>query len=435
MIIYVTFEDENDKILSAYKFCEELNLSKVKALVCEPLLLNELVQTADTVICFSNKKMSILDQLECQILYNDGKSNLEIKHGCDMEKLIQHLSLTKPHKFVKSPKVSLSIQEVLLNCLEFHSIASKKLILAMLEHTSDENQKNYLKELATPQSSRYTEEVSRGLSFMDLLWRCPSCKPPLSAIYDLLPPLAPRCYSICSSPIPSSCQLQFVFNLITRRIDSIDNFPHIMGHVTGRIFSKSKASSCFGVLACMRKSTTNLNLSIPSVHKRILMICSGTGIAPFMSFIRTHSEEKPVLHLLYGCRNPSNLLFCSEMKKSLTNGLLQKATICFSRYSCSDEELKRLIPCHLEINAQYVQDCMLLCKEEYLSFLLAEDSCVMVCGDAKGMGKDIRNAVMKMLTDHFRGTEANSDQDSEKLAKEFFKNMQSKKHYIEEIWS
>jgi ferredoxin-NADP reductase len=52
------------------------------------------------------------------------------------------------------------------------------------------------------------------------------------------------------------------------------------------------------------------------LDKRIVMICTGTGIAPFRSMILDVLQKKrpfQQLHLIFGCRNASDLLYRAEL--------------------------------------------------------------------------------------------------------------------------
>lgn len=54
------------------------------------------------------------------------------------------------------------------------------------------------------------------------------------------------------------------------------------------------------------------------LDKDFIMICTGTGIAPFRSmahYINTHKITVKGLHLIYGCRTKADLLYADEMKE------------------------------------------------------------------------------------------------------------------------
>lgn len=51
-------------------------------------------------------------------------------------------------------------------------------------------------------------------SLLDLLRRYPSCQPPLAPLLDALPPLAPRLYSISSSPLQHGTSAHVAFSVV-----------------------------------------------------------------------------------------------------------------------------------------------------------------------------------------------------------------------------
>lgn len=79
----------------------------------------------------------------------------------------------------------------------------KSLLRLLAEHCSEAGDKQALLQLCSSGGRQtYSSQIKDGQpSLLDLFHQYPSCKPPLDALLDALPPLAPRMYSISSSPL------------------------------------------------------------------------------------------------------------------------------------------------------------------------------------------------------------------------------------------
>ena len=100
-----------------------------------------------------------------------------------------------------NPCLTLSGQATIIN--NKSPDCRKSLLRVLAEHCLDAKDKQELLHLSSRGGRQdYSSLISPvSPTLLDLLHRYPSCKPPLPALLDALPPLPPRLYSISSSPL------------------------------------------------------------------------------------------------------------------------------------------------------------------------------------------------------------------------------------------
>ena len=101
---------------------------------------------------------------------------------------------------------------ILGSCVELQAAATRADIDVLADHTDDPAQQAELRALTGDDEesrARYRTTVHEpGLSVLDLLERYPACRLPFPVFLDLLPALAPRYYSISSSPLVEPAVMQ-----------------------------------------------------------------------------------------------------------------------------------------------------------------------------------------------------------------------------------
>jgi cytochrome P450/NADPH-cytochrome P450 reductase len=152
----------------------------------------------------------------------------------------------------------------------------------------------------------------------------------------------------------------------------------------------------------------------------MIMICAGTGLAPFRGFLQERKQSKAAQGqvgksiLFFGCRRPEHdYIYQDELRQLKSEGVLTDAFVAFSRKVPTKKE--------------YVQDKLLEQKE--LVWELIKDSnpkkCVVyVCGSARGMAKDVRDTFEKIAQDYL----------PEQIAQRFVAALQEKGAYLEDVW-
>eukprot|EP00551_Chaetoceros_affinis_P008357 CAMPEP_0203670684 /NCGR_PEP_ID=MMETSP0090-20130426/6683_1 /ASSEMBLY_ACC=CAM_ASM_001088 /TAXON_ID=426623 /ORGANISM="Chaetoceros affinis, Strain CCMP159" /LENGTH=1567 /DNA_ID=CAMNT_0050535593 /DNA_START=14 /DNA_END=4717 /DNA_ORIENTATION=+ len=189
----------------------------------------------------------------------------------------------------------------------------------------------------------------------------------LADILVLMPRLSPRYYSISSSMKSSHSSFSLTVGVI--------NFQAKNGEKIQGVCSKYLANLKPGDKA---KVAIKSSAFRPPTGKAapIVMVCTGTGIAPMMGFLRERSKgwyngsNKNVgeCHLFFGCRVRDEVLYREELFLLQSSNMIQ-LHLAFSR----DEDFPK----------QYVSDKMKLKSKMLNQLLQGENTHVYICGDAQ----------------------------------------------------
>ena len=283
---------------------------------------------------------------------------------------------------------AVSVGRLLTDFVELQQVATRKQIQIVSEHTRCPVTKPKLLALVgedAASAERYRAEIlARRKSVFDLLEEHPACELPFHVYLEMLSLLAPRYYSISSSPsgYPTRCSVTV----------GVVEGPAGSGRGIYRgVCSNYLASRREGetIHATVRETKAGFRLpddaSVP-----IIMIGPGTGLAPFRGFLQERAGRKakgaalgPAM-LFFGCRHPDrDFLYADELKAFAAGGITELHT-AFSRG---------------EGPKTYVQHLIAAQKEKVWS-LIQRGAVIFVCGDGSRMEPDVKVTLVTMFCEH-----------------------------------
>ena len=319
-----------------------------------------------------------------------------------------------------------SLQQVLV------SVCRKSLLRLLGEHCSSQEDKQRLLHLSSIGGRQdYNTDIKAAQpSLLDLFHQFPSCQPPLAALLDCLPPLAPRMYSVSCSPLERPHAVQVAFSVVkyatpagvrrgvaTNWLQQLCK-PVIDGRVTAaeariRLPLYLRQGGSFG-------PPTKADSGLPDLAAPMLMIGPGTGVAPFRGFLQQrqhqiadHKGEAAPACLYFGCRQAhEDFLYEEDLKGFESDGVLTKLRVAFSRPQSSKV---------------YVQDLLQQDAQDVYELLQHPSVHVYVCGDGASMAKDVHAVLISILESV--GSLSTSD------ATAFLAAMTKQQRYVRDIWS
>uniref|UniRef100_A0A0K0DGC8 Methionine synthase reductase n=1 Tax=Angiostrongylus cantonensis TaxID=6313 RepID=A0A0K0DGC8_ANGCA len=320
-----------------------------------------------------------------------------------------------------------SLRYIFTYCLDIRRTPGRPILRSLAENAADEREKRRLLELTSAQGLTDFNNFVRqpGLSLADILFAFPSVRPSADRLIELLPRLIPRSYSV------SSCRgrrVRFIYSVMTFTAEDGRRYER-KGLATEWLLSLRVGDT----VQIMRKEPARFRLPPPplqpscALQMPLLMIGPGTGVSVFLCFCQYLLNSKlndpqnfPDVprYLYFGCRNlEKDALYIDEMKSYVREGILTELILCESRGE--GERLK------------YVQDALRQRTQQVCEFL-ANSSCdspsrVFVCGDAKGMSKD----VWQCFHDIIKEGMCKSNED----AKLYLTELHKTDRFIEDVWS
>jgi cytochrome P450/NADPH-cytochrome P450 reductase len=310
---------------------------------------------------------------------------------------------------------AVSVGRLLTDFVELQQVATRKQIQIMSEHTrcpvTRPKLLAYVGDDAAA-SERYRSDIlGKRKSVFDLLEEHPACELPFHAYLEMLSLLAPRYYSISSSPSvdPSRCSLTA----------AVVEGPASSGRGLYRgICSNYLAGRRAGetIHATVRETKAGFRLS-DDASVPIIMIGPGTGLAPFRGFLQQRAALKakgatlgPAL-LFFGCRHPDqDYLYADELKAFEAGGIAELHT-AFSR---------------AEGPKTYVQHLVAAQKERVWS-LIEQGAIVYVCGDGGKMEPDVKAALVAIYRER-GGADAAAGM-------RWIDDLGTKNRYVLDVWA
>jgi len=318
------------------------------------------------------------------------------------------------------PTTIVRVENVLSNLLDLHGPPTRALLAALSMSAKDSAERTALQLLSmnTPEGqASYQEHIQRPMmSVLDVLLAFKSASITFSQLVELCSIIKPRYYSISSSPskpgqAPGVCQISC--GLLQLQVEKGAKTPARTFHgYSSGFLNQLKIGTRLRVFI-----NPAIEFHMPAdLSKPIVMIATGTGLAPFMGFLENLRQAKQQgvaigeNVLFFGCRKKEDYIYQSELKSFLADGIISHLRVAFSR-----EDPKKV---------QYVQHIYEECSNIAWR-LVKEGAYVYICG-SKAMRADVKAATAKII---MKESGMNETETSHCML-----GLWANKHYIEDVW-
>jgi sulfite reductase (NADPH) flavoprotein alpha-component len=206
-------------------------------------------------------------------------------------------------------------------------------------------------------------------------------------IISILEPIAPRLYSIASSPEAHGSEVHLTV--------AKDIF---------RINDQVKYGLCSDCLSQLPVNSTidfyvhpNGQFRLPEENKDIIMIGPGTGVAPFRSFLAQRDATGATGRnwLFFGDQHfTTDFLYQTEMQSWIETGVLTKMNVAFSR-----DQAEKI----------YVQNKMQKYRTEFFEWV-ESGAYLYLCGAKEPMSVDVENTILQIIEQEGKKTREQSEE-------------------------
>ncbi|KAK3088044.1 hypothetical protein FSP39_013874 [Pinctada imbricata] len=303
-----------------------------------------------------------------------------------------------------------TVSYLVTHYLDINSVPRRSFFELLAQFSEDELEKEKLEEFCTAEGQEelytYCNRVKRNI--LEVLHDFPKTSSiiPFEYLFDLIPQLQPRAFSIASSQNAHPGEIHVLMAVVRYKT----KLYHPREGVCSTWIASLDPATSPTVPIWVKKGTVSLPKD-PTTP--VIMVGPGTGVAPFRSFICERVSKRIMGNtLFFGCRSESKDFMCEEDWKSLVSMGALKLFTAFSR----DQEDKVYVQHKIKENGAYVWDMI----NNYQAWFY-------VAGNAKQMPDDVRDAVKYVIEEHGHMT---SDE-----AEIYLRKLDQCRRYQAETWS
>ncbi|WP_448223157.1 sulfite reductase subunit alpha [Gordonia iterans] len=302
----------------------------------------------------------------------DGMSIVAVNDDALVDRLLDRIGATGD-ELITDRKTQRTLREALTHHYEI-STPSKYLVDYVASRTGDPE----LTHLSATGDAEALDAWLWGRDVLDVLNVDPGLTLTAEELIGELRPLAPRVYSISSSPKAHHGTVHLTMATVRYTSDNRER---------GGVCSTYLADRCPEATQVRVFITPNKAFRLPDDDAPMIMIGPGTGVAPFRSFLHERAARGATGDnwLFFGDQHrDADFLYQAELDQFVSDGLITRLDLAFSR----DQAHK-----------VYVQDRM---REQGAGLYrwLERGAHVYVCGDAQRMAHDVDAALIEIVAEH-----------------------------------
>ncbi|EDQ85818.1 uncharacterized protein MONBRDRAFT_34058 [Monosiga brevicollis MX1] len=286
-----------------------------------------------------------------------------------------------------------TLREVATSALELRGVPKKAHLRLLAEYCLEAADRSHFLWLSSQQGGNdYTANVRNSTGgLLEILVKCPSCRPPLHVLFTCFAPLQPRFYSACSAARASPGYVRFAFNVV----DDISS-PDGQAPEDGTTARPGLCTTYFEELclslhdvrpadvADMRAKETRGQWVGPATAIKVEDVCTPTalptdGRLPVRVLCEEHWHDhgQPIIMVGPGTGIAPFIGFLEareELEQAVRDKALEKWVTAVSRETTSS-------------GFKYVQDALRANATLVSKLLLEEEGSLFVCGSAINMGR------------------------------------------------
>jgi cytochrome P450/NADPH-cytochrome P450 reductase len=270
---------------------------------------------------------------------------------------------------------TVSLRQLLTDFVELQDPAPRRAIDVISAHTRCPNSRSELAKLAEV----WDDLTARRLTLLDLLDLVPAAELPLDGFVELSSGVAPRFYSIASSPLVSPRHVDLIVG--TTRAPAWSGLGEHQGFASSYMRDIRAGETVFGYV----RSPNPPFAPSADPSQPMVLIGPGTGFAPLRGFLQERAAQRaggskvgPIL-LFFGCRHPDHDWLCREEVEAWAADGLIRPFLAFS--TVKDHPWR------------YVQDAI-VAEQEQVWAAIRDGAQIFVCGDGRFMAPAVREALI-----------------------------------------